>query len=537
MSIRVRPFVSCVWLLAAATLATAQNPLRRPLGVYAKADLEALIKSQCPPTLADQHACLQKFYRGLLRTPPIAGLTIGLHWDRISTSVPIGIPAAHYAFAGYDWSWVDDVFAAVAEVGYHQTVQFVITPGFDSPKWFLRSTTMVSCDSLLIGPAPVPGSSPLQCGKVTFEGYPEEDHADGLELPLPWSDDYQQKWLAFLEDFRNRYFYNHPEWVSLTVAGPSGASPELIFPTEENDNTLQLGGLTVADVWRRLWVNSFCGGLDCDARHLGNDEAIVDHFKKVIDKHVALFGTQGAVSGLALVLAPDSGNDFPNFDNIPPHLNPLYATECASTQTALSCEAKTDILHYFIKQAGAGNGSKVGGMTASSSLQTGDIGLSGLKLLTDQKSEAFFAAAEFDHPVSTDPGVGCPSPQGTCWVTPEEAAYNLLAVFFDQTPTESYDYWSVNLAHSPRPPDHVGTAGRRVVRYLEVPYVDVLYAQKTPCGSGSVDFENTANPSLNLHTSLTDLLNQASLDLFTMAGYTVYPPLPTCTIDGGPNTH
>jgi len=538
MSPRVRPFGFCVWLLAAASLASAQSPLRRPLGVYAKVDLKDAINNVCPQKSdAKQHACLQNFYQGLLRTPPVAGLTVGLHWDQISTSEQLSIPGDYYAFAGYDWSWVDDVFAAVAAVGYHQTVQFIITPGFDTPLWFLKSTTIQSCDPLLTGPAPVPGSTPLKCDKVTFKGYPEEKHSDGKELPLPWSDDYQEKWLGFLGDFQQRYFFNHPEWVSLMVAGPSGASPELILPADENDKKPQVGGLTVTEVWTRLLVNSFCSGVACEEGYLGNDEAIVDHFKKVIDKYRALFGTQGTTSSLALVLSPDAGNYFPNFNNTPPHLNPFYSADCADTQAELSCEAKTDILHYFVENGGVGNVARVGGLKASSPLQTGDIGLPAVKLLTPPQPAPFFGGAEFDHPVSGHQIqlVGCPSKQETCSLTPEEAAYNLLAVFFNQTPKYVYDYWSVNLKHSPRPPVQVGESGGSLMQYLEVPYLDLVYAQQNPCGSDSKDFENTANPLLKRNTSLTDLLNQASLDLFAMAGYTLFRPIATCT--NGQNNH
>ena len=73
------------------------------------------------------------------------------------------------------------------------------------------------------------------------------------------------------------------------------------------------------------------------------------------------------------------------------------------------------------------------------------------------------------------------------------------------------------------------------MQYLEVPYLDLVYAQQNPCGSDSKDFENTANPLLKRNTSLTDLLNQASLDLFAMAGYTLFRPIATCT--NGQNNH
>ena len=183
-------------------------------------------------------------------------------------------------------------------------------------------------------------------------------------------------------------------------------------------------------------------------------------------------------------------------------------------QACLPCEAKTEILSYFARVEGPnGKSTRVGGMTASSpdTLLTGDIGIAGVKLLTSlvPPSPPFRGGAEFDHPVSGNQQrqqVGCPDPSNTnCQPTTVEAAYNLLTVFFNQTPVAGFYH---------------GTVGTNYIQYLEVPYVDVEYAEANWC-------PDTNSPTLG-GASLQDLLNRASRDLFAMAGLALPLPPPTC---------
>jgi hypothetical protein len=500
-------------------------------------DLVDAITEKCPdgPT---QHSCLRDFYTGLLSPPegrqieyPVAGLTVGIHWSKISTSADLNLMIdgqEQYAFSGNDWSWGDDVFAAVAAANRHQTVQFVITPGFDSPLWV--KSQLRSCDPLFGKHPP----AKLTCGKVTFPRYPQKAHADdGDDLPLPWNDYYQEQWLAFLQQFRDQY-WSHTEWVALTLAGPSGASPEMIFPTNESVKRKEVGAYYADDMWRILLQNTF-GGVD--NTKLDNDEAIVAHWKTVIDRYNTIFQPRptDGFNGLTLILVPDADIYYPNFGSTtPPHSNPLEATDCANTTTPLSCEAKTDVITYFRNHPAPASATQVGGLKAASPLQAGSIGIVGVKLLTVAPSR-FLGGATFDHPVSGDKvkasgstqmkEVGCPSGLNNCTVTPEEAAYNVLAAFFDQT--SEFIFWEVNLAGSHRTKDHQPRPGGYLMQYLNVPYPDIIYAKANLCPA-SPDFVGTSNLALNAYTSVIDLLNHASYGLLNMAGKNPTWPTVTC---------
>ena len=75
-------------------------------------------------------------------------------------------------------------------------------------------------------------------------------------------------------------------------------------------------------------------------------------------------------------------------------------------------------------------------------------------------------------------------------LTVEEAAYHVLTVFFNGTPVAA---------------SYGGTPGNAHMHYLEVPYLDVQYAETHP---------TPAVPSSIIgNMSLQDLLNKASHDL------------------------
>jgi len=97
-------------------------------------------------------------------------------------------------------------------------------------------------------------------------------------------------------------------------------------------------------------------------------------------------------------------------------------------------------------------------------------------------------------------------------LTPEEAAYNVLTVFFDGTSAYA---------------DFGGTSGTEPIQYVELDYTDIQYAQKNPCA--------TLPSTLPGAPSLQDLINLASYDLFGMAGQQTTLPPHTCpTSDATP---
>src|SRR5277367_5232707 len=172
------------------------------------------------------------------------------------------------------------------------------------------------------------------------------------------------------------------------------------------------------------------------------DQVFIDQWKKAIDASEKIF------TGLTLVISPDLG--LPEFRNNPIRTihpdNTLFAQDCKDAIAAAaaplptdtdfrSCEAKTEILSYFVTVAGPNaKATQVGGLTASSPKDLGNIGIAGVKLLTSLSpppSPLIRGGAEFDFPVSGSnrQEEGCPSfPKGVLCqpLTVVDAAYNVL---------------------------------------------------------------------------------------------------------------
>ncbi|HEY6330626.1 MAG TPA: hypothetical protein VI756_14910 [Blastocatellia bacterium] len=485
--IAVFALTGSAWAQDKTNLTTAQGPL----GVYAKVDIEDAIAgfpvtTPGPPSATVLHAYLRNLYAGLLADPAISGIAAGQRWDHIEASEGVE-----------DWSYLDDIFAEANLV--QKSVLLNITPGFDSPAWLLAE--IPSCDGLFA----VTNTASPDCGKVTFSGFPEEIRADGVVLPLPWNSIYQEAWKDFLTDLNARYQPN-PAFVAMAVAGPVGASTEVILPTSANTSTPQLGGLPADALWAALIKNSFPDTTD----YQNTDQAFIDSWDQTIDAYEQIF------AGVTLFIGADDGSDLPEFSNkIKPHSdNTLYGQDCgADKHDLMSCEAKTEILSHFVTAAGPnGKSTQVGGMTASSTLTDGNIGVPGVKVLTSltpPPSPAFQGGAEFDFAVSGSNAQleGCPKYPKKCKnLSPEEGGYYVLKVFFNQT-TAGKSYGGMN--------------GSAPIQYLNVPYLDVQYAQANLCPA--------TKSKIIGNTSLQDLLNMASHDIFGMAGQPTPLPPPTCT--------
>lgn len=506
--IRTTVFARTGWLLllAGASLTHAQDwsPVRKPLGVYVHVDVGGAIKGYPgpgTPTDAQLHAYLRSLYAEVLADPAISGITAGVHWDAIQVADPFCSFDRTCAFGsdGYDWSYVDDFFAEAN--AFHKSVQLIITPGTDSPSWLLAQ--LPTCDGLFSAA----GTAPANCGKATFIDFPEAQRADGNPpvLPLPWNGVYMAAWQDFLVHLNARYNSN-PAFVSIALAGPVCASDEIILPTTAN-GSFQASGVEADKAWNTLIEHSF----PFVSSYRNSDQAFIDAWKRTIDAYERIF------SGVTLFLSPDAGNDLPEFP-VPLMVhsdNTLWAVDCPSaTASPMSCEAKTEILSYFVRAQGPnGKSTQVGGMTASSAKTPGAIGIAGVKVLTalwPPPSPAFVGGAEFDKPVSTpaDPQQqGCPQyPGKNCnGLTVEEAAYNTLNVFFYDTPVAAY---------------YGGTVGTSPIQYVEIDYQDIIYAQTNLCP--------TLPSKVPGQPSLEDLLNRASYDLFAMAGQPSFLPPPTC---------
>jgi hypothetical protein len=486
-----------------ATTAAAQFPgaeivpPHNPVGVFAHLDIEDAINEYTGPpnpTTEQLHAYLRDIYVHLLANPAITGIALGEHWNTIEsrTDGPLGT----YIYQ-FDWSYLDDAFSAARTA--HKSLRLIITPGIDSPAWLLNE--IPPCDGLF---PDTPGPVSPDCGTVQFAGVPEKGANDVYVFPLPWNSLYQSAWKDFLEQLNARY-QDDEEFASIALAGPVGASTEMILPTDDNDSSSQPSGVKVNAMWETLIEHSFPDNPD----YWNNDRVFINSWEQTIDMYEKVF------RGVALDLTPDAGDALPEFSSaLPPNLPALYNSDCSATTDVMSCEAKVEVITYLLDEQGLnGKATQVGGLTASGMSETvpGDIGLLGVKLLTSLTPQPFppiRGGAEFDYPVS-DPKTtaieGCTSPGGTCSITPEEAAYNVLTVFFDGTPAGTF---------------YGGTSGPAPIQYVDVDYTDVQYAEMNPC---------PPTPSTTLgETSLQDLLNRASHDLFEMADQRMPLPPPTC---------
>ncbi len=484
---------------------------RTPLGVFAHISIEDALNryhGSSSPTSADYHAYLKGIYQNLLANPAIAGLTVGQHWDHIQVDDPICVwtNSCTAGPAGYDWSYLDDAFAAANAA--HKTIQLIINPGVESPTWLMNK--IPSCDGLFTSA----GTAPADCGKVTFNNFPEQSHADSTDppLPLPWNPVYIFAWDDFLVHLSARYSAN-PSLTYIAMGGPMCGSTEIIFPTTQN-KSIQVSGMPADQAWQILIQHSF----PFRPGYQNSDQVFIDAWKQAIDAYELIF------SGITIVISPDSGSDLPE-QPYPVSVHPdnfLYAVDCATSNLPMSCEAKTEILSYFVRAQGRNKkASQVGGMTAGSNLATGNIGVPGLKVLTSlvpAPRSPFLGGAEFDLHVSFAAELqqqGCPdysaknpNPQGCIYLTPEQGAYNTFKVFFDGTPVAA---------------SFGGTPGSAPMQYVEVSYEDVQYAQdpKNKCQR----FLNGMNPG---QPSLQDLYNLASHELYQMAGLATTLPPTTC---------
>jgi hypothetical protein len=495
-------FLVCASLSRANAWNDDLQKMRSPLGVYVKIDVETAISGypgSVSPSPVELHLYLRKLYAGLLANPAISGITVGQHWDHIQLSDN-----------DYDWSYLDDAFEEAHSA--HKPVQLTITAGVDSPPWLFAK--IPPCDGLF-----TTGLAPPDCGTVTFVNYPESDRADGNVFPLPWNSVYLEAWQDFLIHLNFRYG-GDPAFVSIAIAGPAvGASPEIILPTSDNDMAIQPSHKPVDAMWGALIQHSF----PYIVSYQNTDQVFIDQWKQAIDASEKIF------TGLTLVISPDLGDALPEFRNNPIRTihpdNTLFAQDCKDAIAAAaaplptdtdfrSCEAKTEILSYFVTVAGPNaKATQVGGLTASSPKDLGNIGIAGVKLLTSLSpplSPLIHGGAEFDFPVSGSnrQEEGCPSfPKGVLCqpLTVVDAAYNVLNDFFNGTPAATI---------------YGGTLGSAPIHYLEVPYVDVQYAEMYPCPTELSMFHGKA--------SLQDLLNNANYDLFKMANRRVLLPPPTC---------
>lgn len=542
-------------LIAFLALSTALKaaPPRTPLGIYVVVNIkeyETEYKKTNPSATAAEFETYFKktVYPGLLSNDSVSGIALYETWAMLNPNSPSSSDP-------YDWSLLQDLFDQVALWNSDHAsfppkkIQLAITAGFNSPKWL--KDEILSCDYLFSLALPIPplGST---CGEATFSGFVEGGVVDGkpipLVLPMPWDPTYKSAWNTFLTELNSKYGSNS-SLVSISVAGPTASSEEMILPTTRstNNSATQIGGLTPEQMWSKLLTYQYS-----NPAYQDSDQAFIDEWKNAID----MFGT--IFSGLTLIVA--TGDGLPNLTTceitttttctftLP--VDPVIDFAKACPVANMDCAAETTILAYFTQGTVGGSNAKstqTDGMKGSGT-DTFNLGVPGVKLISQSTdlfilpSKRILGGSQFGKSFSTFPveegctavfppknyanvndvpvgkiPAACLNPDNTktlkelgfttfdqkteaaYLISPEQAAYNVLTWFFDNTAAGSF---------------YSGTYGTAPLNYVQIYGPDITYASdhlsdKAPVVMGGTTVKITAQ----------NLLNEASESLGLIAEY------------------
>jgi uncharacterized protein (TIGR03437 family) len=542
-----------ILLLALAPGLVAQTP-RIARGIYAVVETELFIEQQQQAnpsiTTAQLDAYFNSLYQDLLSNPAVSGLALQVHWDWLNPNPPA-------AANPYAWNIVDDAFNQAAAWDAQnpaqapKTIQIIATPGFNSPAWMLAQ--IPSCDGLFQSPVQTP---PSTCGTVTVKGYNEAD--DGNVLPLPWNPTYKSAWQTFLTAFAARYASN-PAFVSIAVAGPTAASAEIttVSDADSNDPQTQFSGGPISpnDMWLDLFAFHYPGM----AAYQGTDQAFIDQWDAAIDMYGEIF------SGMTLVVT--MGDKLPDFDNNSHPIPAGFGGDCSTHD--MTCAAVTTILSYFVNPTAGGANAKAT-QTSSFIASKPDIslGIESVKLLSQSTAQLPAPSAQIlagiqvdqsfaDAPVgegctaafppnASDTPTGCTLP-ATCTdsscvpvacipqaclapgvttaalasymtfsnvpttdlLSPEQALYNLLNIYFNGTAAAS---------------SFGGTQGAAPLNYLQIYSEDIQYAEANVNAPAKV----TEADGVTVAMTAQAQFNLASQKLLAIAE----PALPVITAGG-----
>ena len=347
---------------------SAQQASRRPRGIYAAVNIAENIKKEqaANPSItpAELKAYFVNLYQDLLGNPAVSGLALWVNWRALNPNPPA-------ASNPYDWTYLDDALGQASAWNVRnptkdpKTIQIVPLPGFQAPEWLLAQ--IPSCDALFRSPVQTP---PSTCGKITVAGFVE---GKGVrELPLPWNALYKRSWRTFLTALAARYESN-PAFVSISVAGPTASSEEMILPDNANTPAQdQFGGLLPNAMWLKLLAFHF----PSKPAYQRSDQAFIDEWEAAIDMYGELF------HGVTLVATTGAG--FPNLAARGFTVPSEFSADCPKPN--MDCAAETTILSYFEKPTVGGSNAKAvqeDGMEAARvSEGRFNLGVDGIKLVS-----------------------------------------------------------------------------------------------------------------------------------------------------------
>jgi hypothetical protein len=438
-------------------------------------------------TLAPQDAAIVNYLTTLLDNPAISGLAPQIPWYLLNPNSPGPDPSSP-APGAYNWNPLNDVFIAVDQWNAAhpaepaKTIQIILSAGFNSPGWVFSDidatvcgTGVVetgctgSCDGLFMTPSPIlPVSG--KCGYTTLFYRTESNPVQQMRLPMPWNAKYKSDWKAYLTAL-NKQIQTEPSsnaFVSITMAGPTASSAEMILPNQGNQGPYESGGVLrlksgkggvvppgetaigvdVPTAWNML-IEWFHGS---SPTYHNTDLPFVQAWNTTIDNFGDIF------SGVTLILTTTT-DALPNFPGgAPSLLVPAdgFNDDCDDPPTstaAMPCAAVTQVLAHLTNPIIGGKSAKAvfeAGMTAS---RNGvDLGENGVKWLgfdtaagttplpgTNYDMSRILGGIQFAQtfsPAATIQAEGCPTyPKTLCaGLTPSVALHNVLGLrYFDGT--------------------------------------------------------------------------------------------------------
>ncbi|HEV7924858.1 MAG TPA: hypothetical protein VGR14_05860 [Verrucomicrobiae bacterium] len=510
-----------VALCAPYSAAAQPVPLRQPVGVYARPDIDGCVAHPNQGSNTSTDECLSNQITALLSDPAISGVSAFVNWNDISLTIP-----TNSLVGTNDWSILDDIFGAVAQwnadnpTNIPKTIQLGLQPGFHTPQWVFNNLS--SCDAMFLtnsqgtivnSQGTLVGVDPSKvtntCGCASFLEAEDKANPTVLPLPLPWNSFYTNAWATFIRAVAGKYGTNSL-LVSMAVAGPTASSCEMILPNENDDPTNYLK-------WNPLFALEF----PSDPSLANSDTLFIQEWEDAIDVYGEAF------SNLTLVVT--TGTGLPNFldTNGVPYptytVPPGFAPDCADTNLAriMDCAAETTILAYFADPRHGGKNAKAtqeSGLGAVAlhihPLGGGDLDAHGIKWLaqstpsgsaplpgTSNVVSRVLGGLQFDYSFSMSPQTeGCPQLGGCPTndpISPEQAFYNVLRAFFDGTQVGgSYGVTTSNLP----------------LNYVQIYAADVLYAETNSEGSLVVDGSGLTN-----NITAQDEFNNLSLQILEIA--------------------
>lgn len=366
---------------------------------------------------------------------------------------------------------------------------------------------------------------------------------------------YKSAWRTFLTALAARYGSN-PAFVSISVAGPTASSEEMILP--DNANTpaqTMFGGILPNEMWLKLLAFHYVGM----AAYQKSDQAFIDEWDAAIDMYGQVF------SGITLVAT--TGVGLPNLSATGFTVPSAFSGVCPNPN--MDCAAETTILSYFATPTVGGANAKAvqeDGMEASRGVAF-NLGVAGIRVVSQMTapfttpSAQVLGGAQFNSsfanftleegcsskfpPDSSDTPIGCSIPS-TCTIQecipvaclpqaclapgvaasdltsfkilsavpakylipPEQAEYNVLNNYFNGTAVAS---------------SFGATTGTAPLNYVQIYSPDILYATANINASAQVVETNGITAAMTAEA----LLNLASAKLMEIG-----EPLPSITSGG-----